>query len=131
MATGLVSPGEQFNNWTVIKQGAKDKQGGQQFYCECVCGTKRLVRKCNLGNVKGCGCDRKAYVSSGKYAKKQVRKPLSIKPKEKPEKLPKPQKEVVAKAKNIQRDLTLREKLELKLDAQRLRKELSDPWSSL
>ncbi len=131
MATGEVLAGEVYNNWTVLGEGEKDKNRGQQFNCQCVCGTKRLVRKSNLGNVKGCGCDRKAYVSSGKYAKKQVRKPLSIKPKERPEKLPKPKKEVVATAKNIQRGFTPREKLELKLDAQRLRKELSDSWSYL
>ncbi len=129
MATGKVSPGEQFNNWTVLSEGAKDKQGGQQFNCQCVCGTKRLVRKGNLGKVKGCGCDRKPQVSSGKYAKKQVRKPLSIKPKEKPTKLPKPQKGVVATATTAKRTLTLREKLERQLDAQKLRKELTDPWA--
>lgn len=128
MATGLVSPGDKFNNWTVVKQGEKDKQGGQQFYCECVCGTKRLVRKCNLGNVKGCGCDRKAYVSSGKYAKKQVRKPLSIKPKEKPEKLPKPQKEVVANAKADARRQRTRERIDAALERQRLRRDLTNVW---
>lgn len=128
MATGLVSPGDKFNNWTVVKQGEKDKQGAQQFHCECVCGTKRLVRKCNLGNVKGCGCDRKAYVSSGKYAKKQVRKPLSIKPKEKPEKLPKPQKEVVAKAKADARRQRTRERIDAALERQRLRRDLTNVW---
>ena len=128
MATGLVSPGDKFNNWTVVKQGEKDKQGGQQFHCKCVCGTKRLVRKCNLGNVKGCGCDRKAYVSSGKYAKKQVRKPLSIKPKEKPEKLPKPQKEVVATAKADARRQRTRERIDAALERQRLRRDLTNVW---
>ncbi|TMP46638.1 MULTISPECIES: hypothetical protein [unclassified Pseudoalteromonas] len=128
MATGLVSPGDKFNNWTVVKQGPKDKQGGQQFHCKCVCGTKRLVRKCNLGNVKGCGCDRKAYVSSGKYAKKQVRKPLSIKPKEKPEKLPKPKKEVVATAKADARRQRTRERIDAALERQRLRRDLTNVW---
>ncbi|WP_304637127.1 MULTISPECIES: hypothetical protein [Pseudoalteromonas] len=128
MATGLVSPGDKFNNWTVVKQGEKDKQGGQKFHCKCVCGTERLVRKCNLGKVKGCGCDRKAYVSSGKYAKKQVRKPLSIKPKEKPEKLPKPQKEVVAKAKADARRQRTRERIDAALERQRLRRDLTNVW---
>lgn len=128
MATGKVSPGDKFNNWTVVKQGEKDKQGGQQFHCKCVCGTRRLVRKCNLGNVKGCGCDRKAYVSSGKYAKKQVRKPLSIKPKEKPEKLPKPQKDVVANAKADARRQRTRERIDAALERQRLRRDLTNVW---
>lgn len=68
MAKGLVSAGNVFNNWTVISEAERDSKRAQQFLCKCVCGTERVVKKYNLGVVKGCGCDRDSYTSSGKYA---------------------------------------------------------------
>lgn len=68
MAKGLVSAGNVFNNWTVISEAERDSKRAQQFLCKCVCGTERVVKKYNLGVVKGCGCDRDSYTSTGKYA---------------------------------------------------------------
>lgn len=68
MAKGLVSTGNVFNNWTVIGEAERDAKRAQQFLCKCVCGTERVVKKYNLGVVKGCGCDRDCYTSTGKYA---------------------------------------------------------------
>ncbi len=68
MAKGLVTAGDVFKNWTVISEAERDNKRAQQFLCKCICGTQRVVKKCNLGNVKGCGCDRKSYESTGNYA---------------------------------------------------------------
>jgi len=53
--------GQTFNNFTVIANGIKDKNSNMYYQCVCICGENRNVRKGNLGNVKGCGCQRKQY----------------------------------------------------------------------
>lgn len=133
MATGLVSAGDVFNNWTVLCSAERDAQKREQFKCKCVCGTTRVVRKCNLGHVQGCGCDRKAYESTGKYAgtKKSIkRKPMSIRANEKPTTLPKPQKDLAntIDVPAYQPPRTNRARLESILEQQRLAREIKDPW---
>jgi len=53
--------GQTFNNFTVIAQGVRTENSNMYYKCKCICGEIRNVRKGNLGNVKGCGCQRKQY----------------------------------------------------------------------
>lgn len=62
--------GNSYNNWTVIAESTQHKE--KHYECVCICGTKRDVKKGNLGVVKGCGCQRKAYVKSNKPRKQQA-----------------------------------------------------------
>lgn len=78
MATGIVNPGDRFNNWTVIGLAGKDKSGGQIYKSRCICGTVRDVKKCNLGVVAGCGCKRKAYKARTKIKKNKDKKQAVI-----------------------------------------------------
>lgn len=81
MATGLVSAGDVFKNWTVINEAERDNKRAQQFLCKCICGTQRVVKKYNLGNMTGCGCVRansKPYKPRAKKAKSTTPKPLSL-----------------------------------------------------
>ncbi len=52
--------GQQFENWTVIGNEEKNKDGCKVFLCRCVCGVERMVRKGGLisGGSKSCGCSR-------------------------------------------------------------------------
>jgi hypothetical protein len=72
MATGKINDGDVFNNWTVIKEQPR-VDGKQVFMCKCVCGVRKDVRKCNLGNVTGCGCERSAYKARTYKATRKVR----------------------------------------------------------
>ncbi len=57
-----IAIGSTHNNFTVLALLNKKASNGQPYYqCQCVCGTKREVRKDNLGKVKGCGCIRSVY----------------------------------------------------------------------
>jgi len=59
MAKGKVLPHQSYNDWTVIESKGKDTANKELFKCKCICGTIRVIRKCSLGRVKGCGCSRK------------------------------------------------------------------------
>lgn len=56
----IVSPGEQYNNWTVVKHAPE--KGNHFYLCRCVCGHERNVSKYDLGKTIGCGCTRKNAV---------------------------------------------------------------------
>ncbi|MDI4654243.1 MULTISPECIES: hypothetical protein [Pseudoalteromonas] len=62
MAKGKVLPNQSFNDWTVIESKGKDTANKELFKCKCICGTIKIIRKCSLGRVKGCGCSRKKNV---------------------------------------------------------------------
>lgn len=80
--------GHQYNNFTVLSKSEKvSKQNHTYYNCQCVCGVQREVRADNLGKVKGCGCQRKQYVTTG------IRKPYTKKAK--PKKEVKPEKEII------------------------------------
>jgi hypothetical protein len=64
MIMTTISIGSTHNNFTVLSILTKKASNGQPYYqCKCVCGTRREVRKDNLGKVKGCGCIRSTYKS--------------------------------------------------------------------
>lgn len=50
--------GQQFGNLKVIKEFGSDKKGQSLWECECVCGTKTIVRGSDLrgGHTQSCGC---------------------------------------------------------------------------
>jgi hypothetical protein len=50
--------GQQFSRLTVIARGENTARGLARWICECVCGTRTLVRGADLrnGRSKSCGC---------------------------------------------------------------------------
>lgn len=68
-------PNQVFNDWTVIESAGKDSNNKEHFKCKCCCGTVKVVRKCSLGNVQGCGCSRKQNIKRSKLnvAEKKAR----------------------------------------------------------
>jgi hypothetical protein len=50
--------GRIFVRLKVLARGANDKNGLQQWLCECQCGKHKLVRRANLvsGHTRSCGC---------------------------------------------------------------------------
>lgn len=121
MATGKVSAGDVFNNWTVLSQESPNENGEQYFLCLCICGTQRPVRKGNLGKVTGCGCTRKKYQASN--TPRKVKKQPAKVPKQKPAAL----KKAVPVAYE-ERTKSPREQLEDRLDQHRLERELNELW---
>lgn len=136
MAKGLVSPGERFNNWTVISEAEKDSKRGQQFLCKCICGTERVVRKANLGKVKGCGCDRKAYITSGRFTGKRpaVKKKAATQPaafdgqRVKGREVEPPAERIENRPKYSERKKTTREQIEEKIEQRKLNELLKEEW---
>ena len=64
--------GKKFNNFTVLKLSTNQPNKSYKYWdCVCICGNTRSVRQSNLGKVKGCGCVRKEYELTGKYAGKK------------------------------------------------------------
>lgn len=121
MATGNVSAGDVFNNWTVLSDNKRDEKGEQYFMCICVCGIQRSVRKGNLGKTTGCGCIRKSYQAST----------TPRKVKNQPAKVPKQNSAALKKAAPppyAERTKSPREKLEDRLEQRRLERELNDMW---
>ena len=121
MATGKISAGDVFNNWTVLSQESPNENGEQYFLCLCICGTQRPVRKGNLGKVTGCGCVRKSYKASN----------TPRKVKSQPAKVPKQKSALLKKSAPpayIERTKSPREKLEDRLDQHRLERELNELW---
>jgi hypothetical protein len=54
----VVTTGEKFNRWTVIKEVARDKHKRRMILCRCECGTEKVVPLTYLrsGESKSCGC---------------------------------------------------------------------------
>ncbi|WP_165744304.1 hypothetical protein [Pseudoalteromonas sp. Z9A6] len=118
MATGNVSAGDVFNNWTVLSDNKRDEKGEQYFMCICVCGIQRSVRKGNLGKTTGCGCVRKSYQASNIPRKPKSKAPLAV-------------KKAATNKKNsapayAERTKSPREKLEDRLEQHRLEREISE-----
>ncbi|MAD75390.1 MAG: hypothetical protein CML20_11470 [Rheinheimera sp.] len=138
MATGKVKTGDVFNNWTVLSESERDNKRAQQFLCKCICGTQRVVKKYNLGKIKGCGCDRAAPKPYKKRHSKSANKAASVKtvfeptmqtgPRIKGERLEKPPENNAARPEYIERKKTKRELIELRLEEMKLEKELSEAW---
>lgn len=59
--------GEKYNHWTVLQEGSKAKNGARQWFCQCDCGTQKLLLQSNLrsGKTKSCGCVNKTQDLSG------------------------------------------------------------------
>lgn len=57
-----------YNYWTTTGRFLK-KRGEFYLECECICGTKRFVRKCYLvkENSKSCGCMKRELISKAKF----------------------------------------------------------------
>jgi hypothetical protein len=73
MAKGIILLGSTYNNLTVRALSEKTgSNGGAIYYCQCICGEHKYVRKDYLGKVKGCGC-----IRSGYKAKKVIKKKAS------------------------------------------------------
>lgn len=67
-----IEVGKKYNNFLVLAKVGRMSGKGQRYYlCECVCGNQKEVRSDNLGKVKGCGCQRKAYQTSGVHKKRK------------------------------------------------------------
>ena len=62
MAKGIIEIGSTYNNLTVRALSEnKSSNGSALYYCQCICGQHKYVRKDYLGKVKGCGCLRSGY----------------------------------------------------------------------
>lgn len=50
--------GKKFGRWTVIAQNESDKYGQMHYFCQCPCGTERIVngKAMRLGLSTSCGC---------------------------------------------------------------------------
>lgn len=57
-----VNVGDVFNNLTVLGGESRNNAGHVMYLCRCICGTKKHIRRGNLGVVVGCGCVRKRGV---------------------------------------------------------------------
>lgn len=72
MAKGKIEIGAVYNNLTVISlSNRKSSNGSLLYFCQCVCGNHKDVRKDYLGKVKGCGCIRSSYKPRKVVKKKQ------------------------------------------------------------
>lgn len=72
-----ISPGTQFNKWTVIRKGGKDRNGQTLYVCRCECGNIKAIRKTELlsGHSKSCGCIVKEMLierNTGKVSPKRL-----------------------------------------------------------
>jgi hypothetical protein len=128
MATGKVTAGDVFNNWTVLNEDRRNR-GVQHFMCKCVCGTTRVVRKDNLGLVQGCGCERKEYKVRTGETKPRNKKARIVSPKtaSAPAKMPHHENQE-PRPQYQQRSKSTRELLEERLAQKQLEKELSELW---
>lgn len=133
MAKGLVSAGEVFNNWTVISEAERDTKRAQQFLCKCICGTQRVVKKCNLGNVTGCGCVRatpKPYKARAAKAKAPKAKPIALPPKHiRSMSDTKPPENTTPRPEYKERRKSMRERIEERQEQVRLSRLLEDEWA--
>ena len=64
MKMHIVSAGDKFNRWTVIKEAEK-RYGKRMMHCQCSCGWLAKVRLQDLvqGHSKSCGCLRNEELS--------------------------------------------------------------------
>ena len=60
---------QKFNRWTVISRAPNNKRGETMWYCECDCGTKKIVNGYSLraGTSKSCGCLQKEVVIQNSF----------------------------------------------------------------
>lgn len=68
MAKKIITPGDQFSRWTVVRSHEPDKRGRPVWWCRCVCGTERGVSANGLktGNTKSCGCLKRERTSAAR-----------------------------------------------------------------
>src|SRR5215211_7472868 len=61
--------GQTFGRWTVLKRATNTPHGRAQWFCECTCGTKKVVSGARLRNgyTKSCGCRSGRYVHGGRH----------------------------------------------------------------
>ena len=52
----LVSPGERYRNWTVIRETAPSNNGSRRWWCRCRCGREKAVAQGDLRKGTTVGC---------------------------------------------------------------------------
>lgn len=61
----FLAPGQQFQEWTVLKKDEYTNEHGSQFYiCKCSCGVERSVRMADLLNGSSKNCGHSRYILS-------------------------------------------------------------------
>lgn len=61
--------GRKIHQWLVMSEYGKDKRGNVLWFCQCRCGTRKLIKGSNLrsGHTKSCGCIQKENPNNKKY----------------------------------------------------------------